>query len=102
MKMKNVTLSEPLIVGGKELVEITVRRRTVGDEEDAMQEAIRLDRANNSATVELCLMSKLTRLPYDALRSLGRADYRKIKEALALLEGGLENGEDPMLTAGTD
>ena len=55
MEKKQVKLLEPIIVGGEELTEITIRRSTVGDEEDAMEMAIRLKRPKNSVTVEVCI-----------------------------------------------
>lgn len=70
MKEKNVKLLEPVVVGGEERAEVTIRRSTVGDEEDAMDMAIRLKRPKNSVTVEVCMFSKLTKLPYDAIRSM--------------------------------
>lgn len=91
MKTKTVTLSEPLIVGGKELAEVVVRRSTVGDEEDAMQQAIGLKQGNNPVTVELCLMSRVTRLPYDAIRSMTGPEYQKLKTALNALNGPVED-----------
>ncbi|MDE6735577.1 MAG: phage tail assembly protein, partial [Desulfovibrio sp.] len=65
----------------------TLRRSTVGDEEDAMQQAVQLKRGKNPVTVEVCLFSKVTRLPYDAIRSLYGADYAAIREAFKDLNG---------------
>lgn len=101
MKTKHVTLAEPLTVAGKELSEVIVRRSTVGDEEDAMQEAIRLKRGNNNVTVELCLMAKLTRLPYDAIRSMPGPEYQKLKEALNEVNSPAEEIENPTQMTGT-
>ena len=36
MEKKQVKLLEPITVGGEEVTEISIRRSTVGDEEDAM------------------------------------------------------------------
>ncbi|MDE6734943.1 MAG: phage tail assembly protein, partial [Desulfovibrio sp.] len=44
---KTVKLAEPIMVGGKEVTEVTLRRSTVGDEEDAMQQAVQLKRGKN-------------------------------------------------------
>ena len=38
-RMQTVKLSAPLQVGGKDVWELTVRPSTIGDEEDAMQDA---------------------------------------------------------------
>lgn len=103
MKTKLVRLNEPLNIGGKEITEVVVRRSTVGDEEDAMQQAISLKRGHNNVTVELCLMSKLTRLPYDAIRGMPGPEYQKLKEALNEVNGlADEVQENPMETDGTE
>lgn len=103
MKTKHVNLAEPLNIGGKEITEVVVRRSTVGDEEDAMQQAISLKRGNNNVTVELCLMAKLTRLPYDAIRGMVGPEYQKLKAALNEVNGlAEETSENPMQTDGTE
>ena len=102
-KSRKVLLGTVLNVGGKEISEVIIRASTVGDEEDAMQEAINLKKGNNNVTVELCLMAKLTRLPYDAIRSLPGQDYQKLKNALAELNGiAGKEPENPTMTDGTD
>ena len=82
MKEKTVKLLEPVIVGGEERAEVTIRRSTVGDEEDAMDMAIRLKRPKNNVTVEVCMFSKLTKLPYDAIRSMCGQDYTALANYL--------------------
>ena len=62
--------------------------------------AIRLKRPKNSVTVEVCMFSKLTRLPYDAIRSLYGPDYTALREALNELNA--PEGEDPTMTPETD
>lgn len=82
-----VKLLEPIQVGGKEITEVALRRSTVGDEEDAMQQAVQLKRAKNPVTVEMCLFARLTRLPYDAIRSLRGTDYAAIRAAHNRING---------------
>lgn len=94
METKTVKLLEPIQVGGKEVTEVTLRRSTVGDEEDAMQQAVQLKRGKNAVTVEVCLFSKVTRLPYDAIRSLYGTDYAAIREAFNNLNGYTPPDED--------
>lgn len=100
MKEKTIKLLEPVVVGGKERAEVTIRRSTVGDEEDAMDMAIRLKRPKNNVTVEVCMFSKLTKLPYDAIRSMCGQDYTALREALNELNSPEE--EDPTMAPGTD
>lgn len=100
MKEKTIKLLEPVVVGGKERAEVTIRRSTVGDEEDAMDMAIRLKRPKNNVTVEVCMFSKLTKLPYDAIRSMCGQDYTALREALNELNA--PEGEDPTMTPETD
>ncbi|MBQ3059612.1 MAG: phage tail assembly protein [Desulfovibrio sp.] len=97
---KTVILSEAIEVGGKQITEVIIRRSTVGDEEDAMQQAIQIKRARNAVTVEMCLMSRLTRLPYDAIRNMCGPDYAALRMALNELNGGSPEEENPM-TDGT-
>lgn len=80
-KVEQVSLLEPLTIGGKSWTTVDVRRPTVGDEEDAMDMAIKLGRGENRVTLELCLMSRLTSIPYDALRRMEAADYTAIRDA---------------------
>lgn len=98
MKEKTIDLLEPLIVGGTEMHQVTIRRSTVGDEEDAMEMAIRLKRPKNSVTVEVCMFSKLTKLPYDAVRSMCGQDYTALREALSALNTPLD-AVDPTETS---
>ena len=74
-RSKSVVLNEPLNVGGKTIAEVVVRASTVGDEEDAMQLAVDMKRGTNPVTVEVSLLSIVTRLPYDAIRGMRGADY---------------------------
>ena len=84
---KTIQLKEPIEVGGKTLTEIEVRRSTIGDEEDAMQTAVRMKRGQNPLTVEMCLFAKVTRLPYDKIRMMNGQDYAAIRAALNELNG---------------
>ena len=97
---KVIKLKEPLEVAGQTLTEIEVRRSTVGDEEDAMQTAVQMKRAKNPLTVEICLMAKLTRLPYDKIRQIHGADYAAIRLAVNELSGmetPAKEDENPMM-----
>ena len=58
-----------------------MRASTVGDEEDAMQLAVNMKRSTNPVTVEVSLLSIVTRLPYDAIRGMSGADYGKLRDA---------------------
>lgn len=98
---KTVKLREALQFGGKEVTEVEVRRSTIGDEEDAMQDAVRMKRGKNPLTVEMCLLSRVSRVPYDVLRSMYDPDYVEIRQALNELNGGSraeanEDDENPM------
>jgi tryptophan 2,3-dioxygenase len=99
MKEKTISLFEPIVVGGNELHEVTIRRGTVGDEEDAMDMAIRLKRQKNAVTVEVCLIAKLTKLPYDVVRGMYGQDYTALREALSELNGFSAN---PTMTPETE
>lgn len=99
MEKKQVKLLEPIIVGGEEVTEITIRRSTVGDEEDAMEMAIGSSARRTRSRLSLHF-SKLTRLPYDAIRSLYGPDYTALREALNELNA--PEGEDPTMTPETD
>ena len=102
-RMQTVKLSAPLQVGGKDITEVVVRASTVGDEEDAMQQAVSMQRGSNPVTVEICLIAKVTRLPYDALREMSGPDYAALRDALSAVNGrGTADaepaGEDPTET----
>lgn len=103
-RSKTVVLNEPLNVGGKTIAEVVVRASTVGDEEDAMQLAVDMKRGTNPVTVEVSLLSIVTRLPYDAIRGMRGADYGKLRDALNALNGtgngGSENPTPPETEAG--
>lgn len=103
-RSKTVVLNEPLNVGGKTIAEVVVRASTVGDEEDAMQLAVDMKRGTNPVTVEVSLLSIVTRLPYDAIRGMRGADYGKLRDALNALNGtgngGSENPTHPETEAG--
>lgn len=92
---KTVILTEPIMVAGKELTEVVVRKSRIGDEEDAMQQAVNLKRGKNPLTVEMCLLSRVTRLPYDALRNMHGPDYAAIRQALNGLNGVEPEDDDP-------
>ena len=87
MEEKKVTLIEPVTVAGQEVREVTLRRSTIGDEEDAMQQAIALGRKGNPLTTEACLLSRVTGLPYDVLRSMHGPNYAAIRAAHNALFG---------------
>lgn len=94
-KMKTVTLSAPIQVGGKEVWELTVRPCTIGDEEDAMQDAVGMHRGNNPLTAEMTLLARIVRVPYDALRGLSSGDYLKLRAAFNAVNGTDESQENP-------
>ena len=80
-KVEQVTLNEPLTIGGKTYTTIDVRRPCVGDEEVAMEQAISMGRGENRVTLEMCLFSILTGIPYDQLRGMDADDYTAIRKA---------------------
>jgi len=80
-KVEQVTLKEPLTIGGQTFTTIDVRRPCVGDEEDAMEQAISMGRGENRVTLEICLFSILTSIPYDKLRGMDAEDYTAIRKA---------------------
>lgn len=84
---KTVKLLEPLEVGGKTITEVEVRRSTIGDEEDALQRAVEMKRGKNNLTIEMCLLARVTRLPYDKLREMRGQDYKAISRALNEVNG---------------
>ena len=103
-RSKTVVLNEPLNIGGKTIVEVVVRASTVGDEEDAMQLAVNMKRSTNPVTVEVSLLSIVTRLPYDAIRGMSGADDGKLRDALNARngagDGSVENPTPPETEAG--
>ena len=94
-RMQTVKLSAPLQVGGKELWELTVRPSTIGDEEDAMQDAVGMGKATNPLTAEMALLARIVRVPYDALRGLSSGDYLKLRAAFNAVNGTDESQENP-------
>jgi hypothetical protein len=56
-----------------------------------MDMAIRLKRQKNAVTVEVCLIAKLTKLPYDIVRGMCGQDYAALREALNELNGVAAN-----------
>lgn len=100
MEKKTVKLANPIIVAGKEISEVEVRRSTIGDEEDAMQQAIQLKKGKNPLTVEMCLMCRVARLPYDAVRAMHGPDYMAIRQAMNEMNGNVPeleaDDENPM------
>ena len=94
-RMQTVKLSAPLQVGGKEVWELTVRPSTIGDEEDAMQDAVGMGKATNPLTAEMTLLARITRVPYDAMRGLSSGDYLKLRAAFNAVNGTGESQENP-------
>lgn len=94
-RMQTVKLSAPLQVGGKEVWELTVRPSTIGDEEDAMQDAVGMGKATNPLTAEMTLLARIVRVPYDALRGLSSGDYLKLRAAFNVVNGTNESQENP-------
>ena len=94
MKKTTVKIEKPILIAGKEVSEICLRSSTVGDEEDAMQQAVQLKRSKNNVTIELCLFAKLTRIPYDVLRTLQGPDYQKLRDALNEMNGAAADAEE--------
>ena len=94
-KMKTVTLSAPIQVGGKDVLVLTVRPCTIGDEEDAMQDAVGMHRGNNPLTAEMTLLARTVRVPYDVLRGLSSGDYLKLRAAFNAVNGTDESQENP-------
>lgn len=79
-KTAQATLSAPITVQGKKTDILTLRRATLGDDEDAMDMAISFNRGNNPVTVELCTLSIVTggslRRAPNARRGRHRGDPR--------------------------
>ncbi len=96
MKEKTVILLEPVSVRGEKKKEIVVRASTVGDEEDAMQRAVQMNKARNPVTVELCLISRVSGIKYDDLRGMNGQDYATLRAALNELNGFPEGDADPL------
>lgn len=94
-RMQTVKLSAPLQVGGKDVWELTVRPSTIGDEEDAMQDAVGMGKATNPLTAEMALLARIVRVPYDALRGLSSGDYLKLRAAFNVVNGTNESQENP-------
>lgn len=94
-RMQTVKLSAPLQVGGKDVWELTVRPSTIGDEEDAMQDAVGMGKATNPLTAEMTLLARIVRVPYDALRGLSSGDYLKLRAAFNVVNGTNESQENP-------
>lgn len=80
-KTAQATLSAPIVVRGKQTETITLRRATLGDDEDAMEMAIAMNRGNNPVTVELCTLSVVAGVPYDVLRTLDEDDIAALRSA---------------------
>ncbi|MFQ6997068.1 phage tail assembly protein [Bilophila wadsworthia] len=80
-KTAQATLSAPITVQGKKTDILTLRRATLGDDEDAMDMVISFNRGNNPVTVELCTLSIVTGVPYDVLRTLDEDDIGAIRAA---------------------
>ena len=101
---KKIQLREAIEVGGQTLTVIEVRRSTIGDEEDAMQQAIQLKKGKNPLTVEMCLMARVAKLPYDKIRDMHGQDYAAIRAALNELNGmpGQEYDDENPMTPGAN
>ena len=100
---KTIQLTEPLEVAGKTVTEIEVRRSTIGDEEEAMQQAVRMKRSQNPLTVEMCLMARVSGLTYDKIRTMHGQDYTAIRAALNELNGAeppAQDDENPTTPSG--
>ena len=80
-KTAQAVLGAPIVVRGKQTETITLRRATLGDDEDAMEMAISLNRGTNPVTVELCTLSIVSGVPYDVLRTLDEDDIGAIRAA---------------------
>lgn len=81
-----ISLANPVeFKNGEKVSEITMRRPTVGDEEDAMDLAISLRKSENRITLELCTYAKVTGLKYETLRTMEPEDFVKIRAAYAAL-----------------
>ncbi|MFQ9491198.1 MAG: hypothetical protein ACLR0N_09980 [Bilophila wadsworthia] len=86
-KTAQATLSAPITVQGKKTDILTLRRATLGDDEDAMDMAISFNRGNNPVTVELCTLSIVTGFPTtcsgrSTRTTSGRSARRTIPSAL--------------------
>lgn len=80
-KTAQASLSAPIVVRGKQTETITLRRATLGDDEDAMEMAIAFNRGTNPVTVELCTLSIVSGVPYDVLRTLDEDDIASLRAA---------------------
>lgn len=80
-KTAQAALSAPIVVRGKQTDTITLRRATLGDDEDAMEMAIAFNRGANPVTVELCTLSIVSGVPYDVLRTLDEDDIASLRAA---------------------
>ena len=80
-KTAQATLSAPIAVQGKQTETLTLRRATLGDDEDAMEMALALNRGTNPVTVELCTLSIVAGVPYDVLRTLDEDDIATLRAA---------------------
>ena len=72
-----------------------MRPSTIGDEEDAMQDAVGMGKATNPLTAEMTLLARIARVPYDALRGLSSGDYLKLRAAFNVVNGTNESQENP-------
>lgn len=103
MGKKMIMLDEPIEICGQTVSEIEMRRPTIGDLEDAQQEAIRHKRVQNAITMEMCLITRVTKINYDKLRQMYQPDYLKLRDALNELNGVTKkdddagDGENPMI-----
>lgn len=85
MRTQLITLSQAVTVGGVPVTTLTMREPTIGVEEDALSMAVSLGRESNILTTEICLLSRLTGVTYDAVRQMPQHDYVKLRSAYDVL-----------------
>jgi hypothetical protein len=74
--MTKVKLASPVIVDGKEVIEISLRRPKVRDR-------LAVERSSASdAEKEVQLIANLAELPVEAIEDIDLADYAKLQRAL--------------------
>lgn len=82
---RSIILCEPVSFGGKTYTSLDMRRPTMGDEEDAVDQAITLGKGDNQVTVELCLVGLIVGAAYDDMRRLPTAVYKQLRAEYAEL-----------------
>lgn len=99
MDTRIIKLAVPVEVAGETVAEVEIRRTTIGDEEDAMDQAIRMKKGKNNLTIEMCTFARMLRMPYDKIRQMNSKDYSDIRRAWQELMGvrpPAEDDENPM------